>query len=740
MQPPIELVPFFERTFVPQKLAGQPQRERHYREAIDWLARTLGRPVTLADVDHENLAAVAAGILAHGFTPLRARDVLKRLRALRRHAARLGLIDPLARRRPASPAASMPAAMDVDTAGNGDGGHQAPPSPTRTGGARAPSFLAAWLEAPSETLSAMFETMRDELVAAGRDRNTVNSYAAAVHQFNLHLGRYATAADVRSKPLKSFRAELLGRGRAESLYQQYADRLKLVARRLDPKRFADRRRKAKLPSPKPGSLREFFDETFEPQRLVGCSATSGRDYRCTLRRLHEFRGGDVALAELSDRLAADFFAWLLHGRRAVSVNGHRARLYSIWRMAAGLGLAPAEPKVKRLRESHDAPDSWDESETARIIAAPLTMTWRNSIAGIPAGPYWNAFLLVAYWTGLRRGSIRKLRRRDVDLATGWIDVGGDKIKNRRGQQFRVGPDAIAAIAAIWQPDRELVFPWPYHESTACNHVRKIIAAAGVPRSARACLTGLHKLRRTVATLATIKRGLATASELLGHGGIDMTLRYVDPSKLAGHDATEFLPMLSASAAALAKGDDADVALAGAADAGSSRNRPAGSTPPAMVDAGPHDVAGDGRSTVTELHVASHEGSRHVGNGDAVRHVGNGDALDPHELLRDAARLLAAGDAPFAAWGIRAALERWVCDVGQARGCAPAKGQPRGVTARARLLCDNGFLSPGDFADVRRINKALNRPAHGHQVAGPKVAAMLSTVGSILEGHLFGGSC
>jgi HEPN domain-containing protein len=55
---------------------------------------------------------------------------------------------------------------------------------------------------------------------------------------------------------------------------------------------------------------------------------------------------------------------------------------------------------------------------------------------------------------------------------------------------------------------------------------------------------MHKLRRSVATIIAASRGISAASELLGHSNSEITRRYVDPSKLPGKDATQFLPLLT----------------------------------------------------------------------------------------------------------------------------------------------------------------------------------------------------
>ncbi|MGC4004689.1 MAG: site-specific integrase [Pirellulales bacterium] len=152
-------------------------------------------------------------------------------------------------------------------------------------------------------------------------------------------------------------------------------------------------------------------------------------------------------------------------------------------------------------------------------------------------------MLVAYWTGLRRSSLCKLHCRDVDLKTGWLNVPGDKMKNRRGKRFRLGADAIKALQGIWSAERKYLFPFPSTRHFF-RQLGRVMRALGVAPSTRRTATMMHKMRRTVATLAAAKRGLAAACDLLGHGTVEVTKRYIDTSKLPGHDATEFLPTIT----------------------------------------------------------------------------------------------------------------------------------------------------------------------------------------------------
>ena len=266
----------------------------------------------------------------------------------------------------------------------------------------------------------------------------------------------------------------------------------------------------------------------------------------TLRRLEEFRPG-VRPEQLSDTLAADFFQWLLARRiRAVTVNGHRSRLFAPWRFArkrthgrratgAEAGrvslmrpMPGAKPKWRRFSPAPANGLSWSRPGEVghpggEVLARILTSRLLDRFAALDADP--------APHGGLRPG---------VGMAHGT----GQHHQERSRQTIPARRDAVAAIRAISAPRRELLLPREAGNTRLARHMRAIIAAAGVPASTRRSSKTFHKIRRTSATITAVKRGLAAASELLGHSSIEMTRRYIDSSKLAGTDATEFLPILT----------------------------------------------------------------------------------------------------------------------------------------------------------------------------------------------------
>src|SRR5690606_12376925 len=130
------------------------------------------------------------------------------------------------------------------------------------------------------------------------------------------------------------------------------------------------------------------------------------------------------IAQQTDAMAADHFAWLLaKGIQPATVNSsYRSPWFAVWRAAHRAGLIATEPKIKKLREPRSAPDAWSLDEFRAIVNATADFMPGKCYGRIPCGPWWRAMLLTAWYTGLRRAALFAIRRSDVNLATGWVSV------------------------------------------------------------------------------------------------------------------------------------------------------------------------------------------------------------------------------------------------------------------------------------------------------------------------------
>jgi integrase len=386
----------------------------------------------------------------------------------------------------------------------------------------------------------------------GTRKNYPNQMRRSIRIFASMLDREPTTSDLTAENLSDFHEllELAGIGQKSRsmLYVRlraiwrFAARLELTA--LAPPAFYFRPKVSALPPAMPNTLRGFAEFTYIPTRLLGRSLKTIRELRQVMYELHLHYGRDVLLEELNDALAGEHFAWLLNtGITSISINRHRSWIFATWRMAQQRGKVDRLPTIPRLRINHDPPDAWNEAQARRILTATESFRPGFFIAGIAASDYFRALLLVGWWTALRTRTLFSIRMHDIDFETSTLFVPGRSMKNGRGKRFMLGADAIAAIRNILAPQRELLFPCPFHLASMSTMFGQLLADAGVPLPARN-LSMFHKWRRTVATQIAIKAGLGAACGLLGHSSEYVTKRYVDESQLPTANVSGYLPMLS----------------------------------------------------------------------------------------------------------------------------------------------------------------------------------------------------
>jgi integrase len=417
--------------------------------------------------------------------------------------------------------------------------------------------LAATAQEPAPCRVLLSEVFERQFIPdnpkCAADVQYASQFRRAIELFGVSLGRPAVVADLAREPVAAFRELLVLKGdmklRQELLYQRicqlwrYACRIGLIDR-FDPPHRKTFEKPPDLPAPEPGTVRHFFETVYRPQQVLNCTAAHTADLRSMLGRLREHYGRDILLSELTDSLAADHLVWMLaRGIEPVSVNNrHRAPLFAVWRLAHQRGLVAAAPLVKKLKEHQDEPDAWTHGELQRMVAAAAGLRPGYFVGGFPVCHLLEALLTIGWWAPVRKSSLLSIRRDDVDLIEARVSVRGKSMKNRRGQSFKIGQDAVEVIRRIWLPERELLFP-RIHPRLLHNLFLEVLAAAGVAPSKRKNLNQWHKLRRTVATHATKAAGIQFASELLGHSAAIVTERYVDPSQLPSRDGTRFLAPL-----------------------------------------------------------------------------------------------------------------------------------------------------------------------------------------------------
>lgn len=215
-----------------------------------------------------------------------------------------------------------------------------------------------------------------------------------------------------------------------------------------------------------------------------------------------------ALIDLADIASTDANAWIADllesGRSPHTVDSYRRSLLTVWKEAYRERLIEESPlRLRSVRKPRRIVEAYTHAEIMKLLAsAAILKGWHRD--GPPAKDYWTAAILLAYYTGLRRGDLWTLKRSQLRGNTIRI------IQHKTGHPVpcsvpRPAMDAIEKLDGTG----DLILPWPYAVDQFGRRFHKIRIAAGVKR-------GTFKwIRRSAGSYAEREQPGAGA-RLLGH--------------------------------------------------------------------------------------------------------------------------------------------------------------------------------------------------------------------------------
>lgn len=174
---------------------------------------------------------------------------------------------------------------------------------------------------------------------------------------------------------------------------------------------------------------------------------------------------------------------------------------------------------------------------------------RRLIEAAKAAPNRKAgqLMLMAYYTGMRRGELFRLKWRDIDFEHGFINIvgeGQEGAKSNRDERIPLSPPVRELLREVESCDSPYIFPGKDGVSRLTDinkQVNAIKKAAKLPREFRP----LHGLRHTFASVA-VSNGvpLSHVQKLLTHKDPTLTQRYAhledEALKRAAEAASGFL--------------------------------------------------------------------------------------------------------------------------------------------------------------------------------------------------------
>jgi integrase len=151
--------------------------------------------------------------------------------------------------------------------------------------------------------------------------------------------------------------------------------------------------------------------------------------------------------------------------------------------------------------------------------------------------YLRPILKIALTTGMRRDEILEMKWRDVDFCLGTIRIPAENAKSKRERTVPLDPDMCVDLDSLPRKS-EYIFLNP-ETGARIKDVRGCFnaacAAAKIPTGRENGLV-FHDLRHVAAYHLVKVTDIVTASKILGHSSLDMTLRYVHPTDTDKYEA------------------------------------------------------------------------------------------------------------------------------------------------------------------------------------------------------------
>jgi integrase len=285
-----------------------------------------------------------------------------------------------------------------------------------------------------------------------------------------------------------------------------------------------------LVSPKPAS--DTFGE-YARALLDSAEWKAKRSHKrdeASLRYLnHAFK--NVRLVDINPALVRKYMTKRREGDglSAATVNRELSFLKSVLYAAEYDEVIASNPirgrRVKKFKESNSREKdilemNLSDEDQARLIEC--------------ADDTFKPILKVALLTGMRRGEILKMKWTDVDFRLGEIHVPEENAKSKKERFVPVDAVIYEALDSMERKGDYIFFN--SETGTHIMDVRRPFKAA----LEAAKINGLrfHDLRHLAASRLVKVTDVVTASKILGHSSLDMTLRYVHSTQRDRHSAIE----------------------------------------------------------------------------------------------------------------------------------------------------------------------------------------------------------
>lgn len=246
--------------------------------------------------------------------------------------------------------------------------------------------------------------------------------------------------------------------------------------------------------------------------------------------------GDPSIDTIDDMVVAKFISALcnLPGKQTekmkfTSVQKHCRSIDTVLKTAGprsrtnrkGQTLIPEPPFVEGPRVDQEAPSKdWTLAEIRAMYLAADSMKKRPIHAGVNTGDWWRAFVVTAYFTGMRIKSLISFEYSMIHES--WLVATAKISKRRKGKKIYLRREVLEHIEKIrGTENREVVLAWvgdwDRYRRVCYDELRRLQAAAGIPKHRRFAFQSFRKTYLTELALGgDPQQGIKNAQTAAGH--------------------------------------------------------------------------------------------------------------------------------------------------------------------------------------------------------------------------------
>jgi len=285
----------------------------------------------------------------------------------------------------------------------------------------------------------------------------------------------------------------------------------------------------------PRELSKLFKVFYAPKALIGFTANTHTKYEIAISHLRYYLGHEPTIDDLDDDTIAAWMRWMTTdgmgydatkppglGLSPHTANSYGSKIVAMWGLLGRKNIAGDLPFVRRLRAPRRSPIGWSDDELRILFKACSELP--GSYCGIPARLWWVCMHSIILQTGERIGALLQCEWQNYNKHTRVLRRPAEIRKWKMEDMTTIlDADVAFGLELIRYPERNLIFPFPFHRSTLWNHHRRILQNAGLPDDR---LHMFHCERKSSGS--KVKSLGGDAQRHLGHQDAATTDRYMVP--------------------------------------------------------------------------------------------------------------------------------------------------------------------------------------------------------------------